>query len=150
LLQHETGVLAASTAFGKTVVAAYLIAQRQVNTLVVVHRRQLLDQWVQALSQFLGISPKDIGQFGGGKHKPNGNFDVAMIQSLSQKGVVSDIVGNYGYLIIDECHHISAVSFEQVVRQSKAKYVTGLSATVTRKDGHQPIILCSAARCVTG
>jgi superfamily II DNA or RNA helicase len=140
LLQHETGVLAASTAFGKTVVAAYLIAQRQVNTLVVVHRRQLLDQWVQALSQFLGISPKDIGQFGGGKHKPNGNLDVAMIQSLSQKGVVSDMVGNYGYLIVDECHHISAVSFEQVVRQSKAKYVTGLSATVTRKDGHQPII----------
>ncbi len=140
LLRYETGVLAASTAFGKTVIAAYLIAQRQVNTLVVVHRRQLLDQWVQALSQFLGISPKDIGQIGGGKHKPNGNLDVAMIQSLSQKGVVNDMVGNYGYLIVDECHHISAVSFEQVVRQSKAKYVTGLSATVTRKDGHQPII----------
>ena len=140
LLQHETGVLAASTAFGKTVVAAYLIAQRQVNTLVVVHRRQLLDQWVQALSQFLGISSKDIGQFGSGKHKLNGNLDVAMLQSLIQKGVVSDIVGNYGYLIVDECHHISAVSFEQVVRQSKAKYLTGLSATVTRKDGHQPII----------
>ena len=140
LLQHETGILAASTAFGKTVVAAYLIAQRQVNTLVVVHRRQLLDQWIHALSQFLGISPKDIGQFGGGKHKPNGNLDVAMIQSLSQNGVVNDMVGNYSYLIVDECHHISAVSFEQVVRQSKAKYVTGLSATVTRKDGHQPII----------
>jgi superfamily II DNA or RNA helicase len=140
LLQHDMGVLAASTAFGKTVVSAYLIAQRQVNTLVVVHRRQLLDQWVQALSQFLGISSKDIGQFGGGKHKTNGNLDVAMIQSLIQKGVVSDIVGNYGYLIVDECHHISAVSFEQVVRQSKAKYLTGLSATVTRKDGHQPII----------
>ena len=140
LLQHETGVLAASTAFGKTVVAAYLIAQHQVNTLVVVHRRQLLDQWIQALSQFFGLSPKNIGQFGGGKHKPNGNLDVAMIQSLSQKGVVSDIVGNYGCLIVDECHHISAVSFEQVVRQSKAKYVTGLSATVTRKDGHHPII----------
>jgi superfamily II DNA or RNA helicase len=140
LLQYETGVLAASTAFGKTVVAAYLIAQRQVNTLVIVHRRQLLDQWIQTLSQFLGLSSKDIGQIGGGKHKPNGNLDVAMIQSLSKKGVVSDIVGNYGYLIVDECHHISAVSFEQVVRQSNAKYVTGLSATVTRKDGHQPII----------
>jgi len=70
------------------------------------------------------ISPKDIGQFGGGKHKPNGNLDVAMIQSLIQKGVVSDIVGNYGYMIVDECHHISAASFEQVVRQSKAKYLT--------------------------
>ena len=140
LLQHETGVLAASTAFGKTVVAAYLIAQRRVNTLIIVHRRQLLDQWVQALSQFLGLSPKEIGQIGGGKHKPNGQLDVAMIQSLSQNGVVGDIVGNYGNLVVDECHHISAVSFEQVVRQSKAKYLTGLSATVTRKDGHQPII----------
>jgi superfamily II DNA or RNA helicase len=140
LLKHETGVLAASTAFGKTIVAAYLIAERRVNTLVVVHRQQLLDQWVQTLSQFLGISQKDIGQFGGGKHKSTGNLDVAMIQSLIQKGVVSDIVGNYSYLIVDECHHISAVSFEQVVRQSKAKYLTGLSATVTRKDGHQPII----------
>jgi superfamily II DNA or RNA helicase len=140
LLKYEMGVLAASTAFGKTVVAAYLIAQRQVNTLVIVHRRQLLDQWVQALSQFLEISPKEIGQIGGGKHKPNGQLDVAMIQSLYQDGAVSDIVGNYGYLIVDECHHISAVSFEQVVRQSKAKYLTGLSATVTRKDGHHPII----------
>lgn len=140
LMQHDMGVLAASTAFGKTVVAAYMIAQRQVNTLVIVHRRQLLDQWVQALSQFLGLSPKEIGQIGGGKHKPNGRLDVAMIQSLNQKGVVDDIVGNYGHLVIDECHHISAVSFEQVIRQSKAKYLTGLSATITRKDGHQPII----------
>jgi superfamily II DNA or RNA helicase len=140
LLKHEIGVLAASTAFGKTVIAAYLIAQRQVNTLVIVHRRQLLDQWVQALSKFLKISLIEIGQIGSGKHKPNGQLDVAMIQSLYQDGAVSDIVGNYGYVIVDECHHISAVSFEQVIRQSKARYLTGLSATVTRKDGHHPII----------
>ncbi len=140
LLQHETGVLATSTAFGKTVVAAYLIAQRQVNTLIVVHRRQLLDQWVKALSQFLGLAPKEIGQIGGGKHKPTGKIDVAMVQSLSHKGVVDDLVGGYGHIVIDECHHISAVSFEQMVRQGKARYVTGLSATVVRKDGHHPII----------
>jgi superfamily II DNA or RNA helicase len=140
LLQHETGVLAASTAFGKTVVAAYLIAQRQVNTLVVVHRRQLLDQWVAALSQFLGLASKEIGQIGGGKHKPTGKIDVAMVQSLCHRGVVDDRVGEYGHLVIDECHHISAVSFEQVVRQSKARYIIGLSATVVRKDGHHPII----------
>jgi hypothetical protein len=140
LLQHETGVLSASTAFGKTVVAAYLIAQRKVNTLVVVHRQQLLDQWVEALGQFLGLASKEIGQIGGGKHKPTEKIDVAMIQSLSQKGVVDDVIGRYGYLIVDECHHISAVSFEQVVRQSKARYITGLSATVVRKDGHHPII----------
>jgi superfamily II DNA or RNA helicase len=141
LLQQETGVLSASTAFGKTVVAAYLIAQRKVNTLVVVHRQQLLDQWVKALSQFLSLTPIEIGQIGGGKRKPTEKIDVAMIQSLYRKGVVDDVVGKYGYVIVDECHHISAVSFEQVVRQSKAKYVTGLSATVVRKDGHHPIIL---------
>ncbi len=105
-----------------------------------VHRRQLLDQWVAALSQFLGLAPKEIGQIGGGKHKPTGQIDVAMVQSLSHKGVVDDLVGGYGHLVIDECHHISAVSFEQVVRQSKARYITGLSATVARKDGHHPII----------
>ncbi|MBI1878363.1 MAG: DEAD/DEAH box helicase family protein [Chloroflexi bacterium] len=140
LLPHEIGVLSASTAFGKTVVAAYLMAQRQVNTLVIVHRRQLLDQWVEVLSQFLDLAPKEIGQIGGGKHQPTEKIDVAMVQSLVRKGVVDDIVGKYGYFIVDECHHISAVSFEQVVRQSKARYLTGLSATVVRKDGHHPIV----------
>jgi len=140
LLRHEIGVLSASTAFGKTVVAAYLIAQRKVNTLVVVHRRQLLDQWVASLSQFLGLEPKEIGQIGGGKRKPTQQIDVAMVQSLCRNGIVDDIVGQYGNLIVDECHHISAVSFEQVVRQSKARYLTGLSATVARKDRHHPII----------
>jgi superfamily II DNA or RNA helicase len=140
LLEYETGVLAASTAFGKTVVAAYIIAQRKVNTLVVVHRRGLLDQWVNMLSQFLKMAPKDIGQIGGGKRKPTGELDVAMVQSLNQKTVVDDLVGQYGHVIVDECHHISAVSFEQVIRQCKARYIAGLSATVTRKDGHHPII----------
>ena len=113
LLQHDIGVLSASTVFGKTVVAAHLIAQRKTNTLVVVHRRQLLDQWIEALSQFLGLAPEEIGQIGGGKRKPTKKIDVAMVQSLVRKGVVNDIVGEYGYLIVDECHHISAVSFEQ-------------------------------------
>ena len=140
LLQYETGVLSASTAFGKTVIAAYLIAQQKVNTLVVVHRRQLLDHWLKILCQFFELTPDEIGQIGGGRHKPTGKIDIAMIQSLSRKGVVDDIVGKYGYLIVDECHHISAVSFEQVARQSKARYLTGLSATIVRKDGHHPII----------
>jgi len=140
LLRQDTGVLSATTAFGKTVVAAYMIAERGVNTLVLVHRRQLLDQWVAHLQNFLGLDSKEIGQIGGGKRKPTGVIDVAMIQSLSKKGVVNDIVGEYGYLVVDECHHMSARSFEIVARQSKAKYVTGLSATVTRRDGHHPII----------
>lgn len=140
LLAHDTGILAATTAFGKTVVAAWLIAKRQVNTLVLVHRRQLLEQWVERLSAFLGVPLKDIGRIGGGRRKATGSLDVAVIQSLVRKGVVSDQVGEYGHLIVDECHHLSAQSFELVVRRAKAKYVTGLSATVTRKDGHHPIV----------
>ena len=140
LLEHDTGVLAASTAFGKTVVATYLIAKRSVNTLILVHLRELLYQWIARLSTFLDVSDNDIGQIGGGKRKPTGIIDVATIQSLSRKGVVDDIVAKYGHLVVDECHHISARSFEIVSRQCKAKYVTGLSATVTRKDGHHPII----------
>ena len=140
LLEHDTGVLAASTAFGKTVVAAYLIAKRSANTLILVHLKELLHQWIARLKAFLDVSASDIGQIGGGKRKPTGIIDVATIQSLGRKGVVDDIVAKYGYLIVDECHHISARSFEIVARQCKAKYVTGLSATITRKDGHHPII----------
>ncbi len=140
LLRHDTGVLSATTAFGKTVVAAWLIAQRGVNTLVLVHRRQLLEQWVQRLSAFLDLPPKAIGRMGGGHKKATGSLDVAVIQSLVRKGVVKDCVAEYGQVIVDECHHLSARSFEEVVRRAKARFVLGLSATVTRKDGHHPII----------
>lgn len=140
LIKHDIGVLSASTAFGKTVIGAWLIAQRKVNTLVIVHRRQLMDQWVESLQSFLGLGKKEIGQIGGGKHKITGTVDVAMIQSLINKGTVNDLVGNYGHIIVDECHHISVASFEQVIRQAKARFITGLSATVTRQDGHHPII----------
>ena len=133
-------MLAATTAFGKTVVAAWLIAQRGVNTLVLVHRRQLLDQWIERLATFLGLPVKSIGRIGGGRSRPTGMLDVALIQSLVRKGVVDDRVADYGHLIVDECHHLSAHSFEQVARQAKARYVAGLSATVARKDGHHPII----------
>jgi superfamily II DNA or RNA helicase/very-short-patch-repair endonuclease len=140
LLQHDTGILAATTAFGKTVVAAWLIAQRGVNTLVLVHRQQLLEQWIERLSAFLGLPTKTIGRLGGGRKKLSGNLDVALIQSLVRKGVVDDRVGDYGHLIVDECHHLSAHSFELVARRAKAKFVLGLSATVARQDGHHPII----------
>jgi superfamily II DNA or RNA helicase/very-short-patch-repair endonuclease len=138
--RHDTGVLSATTAFGKTVIAAWLISQRRVNTLVLVHRRQLMEQWVDRLSAFLGLPMKAIGRIGGGKKKPTGMVDVALIQSLVRKGVVDDVVGEYGHLVVDECHRISAPSFKQVARRAKAKFVTGLSATVTRKDGRHPII----------
>jgi superfamily II DNA or RNA helicase/very-short-patch-repair endonuclease len=140
MLAHETGVLSATTAFGKTVVAAWLIAQRGVNTLVLVHRRQLLDQWVERLSAFLDLPAAGVGQIGSGRNRANGLLDVALIQSLGRKGVVDDRVADYGHLIVDECHHLSAFSFEQVARRAKARFVAGLSATVARKDGHHPII----------
>jgi superfamily II DNA or RNA helicase len=140
LLDHETGVLAATTAFGKTVVAAKMIAMRERNTLVLVHRRQLLDQWLARLPAFLDIPPAKLGVIHGGKKKPSGNLDIALMQSLVRKGGVSDLVADYGHVIVDECHHLSAVGFEAIAREVKARYVLGLSATVTRKDGHHPII----------
>ena len=140
-LLHEDGILCAPTAFGKTVVASKLIAERRINTLVLVHRRQLLDQWRERLAGFLNLPPKAIGHIAGGKAARTGVVDVGLIQSLQRNGEVKDFVAEYGHVIVDECHHLSAVSFEQVMRQVKAKYVVGLTATPTRKDGHHPIIL---------
>jgi len=140
LLSHETGVLAATTAFGKTVLAAWMIAARGVSTLILVHRQQLMEQWVERLSEFLEFPQKSIGRLGGGRRKLRGQIDVALIQSMVRKDVVDDRIADYGHLIIDECHHLSAQSFERAVSRAKAKYVLGLSATVQRKDGHHPII----------
>jgi superfamily II DNA or RNA helicase len=140
LVNFDDGILCAPTAFGKRVVAACLIAKRAVNTVVLVHRRQLMDQWRERLASFLSLPSNDIGQFGGGKNKRTGIIDVAIIQSLYRKGVVQDFVADYGHVIVDECHHLSAFTFENVLRQIKAKYVLGLTATPTRKDGHHPII----------
>jgi superfamily II DNA or RNA helicase len=140
ILPHEIGVLAATTAFGKTVVAANMIAARKRNTLVLVHRRQLLDQWVARLQAFLDIPSNSVGVIHGGKKKPTGIIDIALMQSLVRKDVVAELVADYGHVIVDECHHLSAVGFEAIARAAKAQYVLGLSATVTRKDGHHPII----------
>lgn len=140
LLQHDCGVLSATTAFGKTVVAAWLIAKRQTNTLILVHRRQLMDQWRERLGLFLDLPQESIGLIGGGKAKQSAAVDVATLQSLNRKGEIQDLVADYGQVIVDECHHVSAFSFEQVLRQVKARYVCGLTATPTRKDGHHPII----------
>jgi superfamily II DNA or RNA helicase len=100
----------------------------------------LLDQWVAQLALFLGLDAKDIGRIGGGRHKPNGQLDVAMIQSLVRKESVDDLVANYGHVIVDECHHLPAVSFERVLAEVRARFVTGLTATPQRRDGHHPII----------
>jgi len=140
ILKYDNGVLSAPPGFGKTVIGAYFTAARACSTLVLVHRKELLDQWIARLSLFLGIDPKEIGRIGSGKNKPNGRLDVAMIQSLVRKDEVSDLVANYGQVIVDECHHLPAVSFERVLNEVKAQYVVGLTATPYRRDGHQPII----------
>jgi hypothetical protein len=88
----------------------------------------------------LGIDTKEVGQIGGGKRKPNGRLDVAMIQSLLRDGEVDDLVAGYGQVIVDECHHLPAVSFERVLAEAKARYITGLTATPQRRDGHHPIL----------
>jgi superfamily II DNA or RNA helicase len=140
LCKHDIGVFVAPPGVGKTVVGTWLIAERQCNTLILVHRQPLLDQWVAQLALFLGLDTKDIGRIGGGRHKPNGRLDVAMIQSLVRKESVNDLVANYGHVIVDECHHLPAVSFERVLAEVRARFITGLTATPQRRDGHHPII----------
>ena len=99
-----------------------------------------MDQWIARLGAFLDLTDSDIGRIGGGKRKATGVVDVAVIQSLVHGDEVDDIVAEYGHLIVDECHHLSAPSFEKAARRAKVKYVLGLSATVTRQDGHHPIV----------
>ncbi|MGQ0621026.1 MAG: TOTE conflict system archaeo-eukaryotic primase domain-containing protein [Panacagrimonas sp.] len=140
MLRHDAGVLCAPTAFGKTVAAAALIARRRVNTLVLVHRTELLKQWQERLQSFLGVGKGVVGTIGGGKAKPTGIIDIGVMQSLSRQGEVNAIVENYGHVVIDECHHVGAKSFDAILKNVKAKYVLGLTATPIRRDGQQPII----------
>ncbi|ELS8949189.1 DEAD/DEAH box helicase [Vibrio fluvialis] len=146
LMQHDIGVLHAPTAFGKTVTAIGLIQRRGVNTLILVHNRQLVDQWQERLKTFTqGI---DIGVYTGIKKKPTGQVDIATYQSLINRSdnSVHSLVKEYGQIIVDECHHLSAPQYEQVLSEAHAKYVVGISATLERRDGHQPIIFMQAGR----
>ncbi len=159
LLQHDTGILSGTTAFGKTIVAIKLIAEKKVNTLILVDKLSLLSQWKEKLSEFLIINeplPEQpaitnkksgrkkkvgvIGQLGSGKNSLSGVVDIAVMQSLSRKGEVKEYVKDYGMIIADECHHASAFTYEQILKTTTAKYIYGLTATPTRKDGHHPIL----------
>lgn len=155
LLKHDIGILSATTAFGKTVIAAKLIAERKTNTLILTHRRQLLSQWTAKLAEFLEIDEtlptlekkkgrkkkqSLIGQIGAGKSRPSGIIDIAIMQSVSRGEEAKEWIKHYGMVIVDECHHVPAFSFEQILKGVHAKYVYGLTATPTRQDGHHPII----------
>ncbi|MBN1930531.1 MAG: DEAD/DEAH box helicase family protein [Desulfobacterales bacterium] len=159
LMRHDTGILSGTTAFGKTIVAIMLIAERKVNTLILVDKVSLQSQWKERLSEFLIVheplpeqpatSAKKrgrkkkvsvIGQLSSGKNSLSGVVDIALMQSLSRKGEVKECVKNYGMIIADECHHASAFTYEQILKTTNAKYIYGLTATPTRKDGHHPIL----------
>jgi len=159
LLQNNIGVLSGTTAFGKTIVAIKLIAERKVNTLILVDKVNLVSQWRKRLLEFLTINEtlpdidmgvlkkrgrkttrSIVGQIGGGKNNLNGIVDIAVMQSLYHGGEVKECIKNYGMIIVDECHHVSAFSFESILKSAMAKYVYGLTATPSRKDGHHPMI----------
>ena len=159
MLSYPIGTLSATTAFGKTVFAIAMIAQRKVSTLILVHRKSLLDQWKKQLNDFLEINEdvtdnsnrkkkhlSPIGELCSGKDSLHGLIDIALIQSCLENNEVKPFVRNYGMVIVDECHHVSSVSFEQVLKQVSAHYVYGLTATPIRKDGHQPIIFMQCGK----
>lgn len=158
MVEHDIGVLSGTTAFGKTVLALRLIAERKVNTLIIVDKVTLISQWKKRLQEFLSIhetlpeteanqkkrgrkkSRDVVGQLGNGKNTLSGIIDIALMQSLNKSDDVNECVKNYGMIIVDECHHAASFSFEKVLKAASAKYVYGLTATPTRKDGHHPII----------
>ena len=140
LTDHETGVLSAPPGCGKTVMACAIIAKRKTPTLILVHRQELLEQWKEQLSRFLGIPIKEIGVFSGTKKKTMGKIDIATILSLTRIEDLEDFFAPYGQIIIDECHHVPAVTFESILKRSSARFILGLTATPYRKDGHQKIL----------
>ena len=133
-------MLCAPTAFGKTVTAAAMIARRGVNTLVLVHRTELLKQWQERLQAFLGVGKGVVGTIGGGKAKPTGRIDIAVMQSLSPPGRGQRAGRELRADRRGRVPPLSAVSFDAILKRAKAKYVLGLTATPIRRDGQQPII----------
>lgn len=141
LADHETGVLVAPPGAGKTAMAAALIARRQASTLVVVPTRELMRQWEARLAAFLDLGPGGrVGVIGGGRRRPTRRLDVAIVQSLVHGERIDPDLAEYGHIVVDECHHVPAVSTERLLAATPALFVLGLTATPSRRDGHQPII----------
>ena len=150
LSENTDGVLSATTGFGKTVIGAKLIAEKKCSTLILVHTKELAAQWKERLEQFLDIdeviekrrkNSSIIGQLGGGKNTINGIIDIAIMQSMFEADKsIKHMINQYGLVLVDECHHISATNFSRILSATDAKYAYGLTATPIRKDGHHPII----------
>jgi len=140
MLTHETGVLCAPSGIGKTVMATKLIADRGRSALILVHSKPLLEQWVERLTQFLDLDVADVGTIGAGRSKVTGRLDVATVQSLARRGDLQELLARYGHIVVDECHHVPAVTTERLLRAAPARWVAGLTATPHRRDGHHPII----------
>ncbi|MCA8959530.1 MAG: DEAD/DEAH box helicase [Planctomycetes bacterium] len=139
LLAHEDGLFVAPPGTGKTVLGAAMIAARGRNALVIVHRKPLLEQWIAQLRTFLEIEEPLIGRIGGGRREATGVIDVAMIQSLARGGEIDPALREYGHIVVDECHHCPARTFESVLAHARARYFLGLTATPERRDGLHPI-----------
>ncbi|MGB6329558.1 MAG: DEAD/DEAH box helicase family protein [Halarcobacter sp.] len=137
IVQNDFCICVAPPGFGKTLLGAKMFELRACNTLIVVNKNMLLNQWIERFVDYFGYSKKDIGYLGKGKNKLNGQIDVATMQSLKNN---PDIINQYSFVIVDECHHIPAITFELIVKQFFGKYILGLSATPNRKDGLEPIL----------
>jgi superfamily II DNA or RNA helicase len=140
MLAHDEGVLVAPPGTGKTVIACAVIAERKLPTLILAHSKPLLEQWRTQLQQLLGLPSKEIGQFGGGRRKRTGIVDLAMIQSLKAIDDLESFFSDYGLVVVDECHHLPAFSFEAAIRQAPVRHFLGLTATPYRRDGLQEIV----------
>lgn len=140
VVDHELAVIVAPPGSGKTVTACAVIAHHRQPTLILVDRKPLLAQWRDRLGEHLGLAEDDIGIIGDGKDTPTGIVDVAMIQSLARRDRPDDVFARYGLVVVDECHHLPAVSFETCVRTAPTRRWLGLTATPYRRDGLEGII----------
>ena len=141
MMRHDAGVLEAGTAFGKTVLAAWMVAARGRSALVIVNRVTLQRQWIARLAQFLGLRERDVGRIGGGgRRRVTGRIDVAVLQSLLRRPEAELRAMRHGFVIVDECHGLPAATFERVADRFRARFFLGLSATPVRRDGRHPVV----------